>query len=55
MISLSSIRVTVLPSWEQIALPAAEIGSCVKGEENAGLRLSGFHTSALRGSQRLSS
>lgn len=31
LISLSSIRATILPSWEQIALPAAEIGSFVKG------------------------
>lgn len=55
MISLSSIRATILPGWEQIALPAAEIGSQLKGEGKTSLMLSGFQMSALRGSQRFSS
>lgn len=54
LISLSSIRATILPSPEQIALPAAEIGSSVKGKGGASTLLcSGFHTTALRSFQRL--
>lgn len=55
MISLSSIRATILPGWEQITLAAVEIGGRLKGEGKASLMLSGFQTSALRGYQRFSS
>ena len=57
LISLSSIRATVLPSWEQIALPAAETGSSVKGTGDASHHpmLSRFRTAALKSYQGLSS
>ena len=57
MLPLPSLRATVLPSQEQIALPAAEIGNSITGAEATGhhLALGGSHTAALRSYQRLSS
>lgn len=57
MLPLPSLRATVLPSQEQIALPAAEIGGSIKGAEAASHHpaLGGSHTAALRSYQRLPS
>lgn len=57
MLSLPSLRATVLPSREQIALPAAEIGGSIKGAEAASYHpvLAGCHTAVLRHYQRLPS
>lgn len=58
LVSPSSIRATVLPSWEQTTVPAAEMGSSITVERRGGSHPvpgGGFPTFALRGCQRLSS